>query len=85
MININIVNNKVLIDEKEYTPSTQILGVYIDITDSTSFIMGFEILTKRYSISEILLDNQSFNDSQSLKDYYYTVLDLQDPIYEDLI
>ena len=84
MINISIINNKVMIDGIEYTPSTQILGVYIDITDLTSFIMGFEIITKRYSVTEILLDGESFIDAQSLKDYYYTVLNLQDPIYENI-
>lgn len=71
-------NNKVLINGVEYTPSKEILGVYIDITDSTSFIMFFEKLNKRYNISEVELNNSTYNTSEEFKSAYYSVLNLVD-------
>jgi len=79
MINITTTNdNKVIIDDVEYTPSNEILGVYLDITDGTSFILGFEIITKRYSINEITLNGVSYNNSLDFKNEYYNILGLSD-------
>jgi hypothetical protein len=79
MINITTTNdNKVIIDDVEYTPSNEILGVYLDITDGTSFILGFEIITKRYSVSEVTLNVVSYNNSLDFKNEYYNILGLSD-------
>ena len=79
MIDITTTNdNKVIIDDVEYTPSNEILGVYLDITDGTSFILGFEIITKRYSVSELTLNGVSYNNSLDFKNEYYNILGLSD-------
>jgi len=83
MIDITTTNdNKVIIDDVEYTPSNEILGVYLDITDGTSFILGFEIITKRYSVSEVTLDSITYNTSEEFKVAYFTALNLTEIIIE---
>lgn len=78
MTEIITENNKVIINGVEYIPSKEMCGIYIDITDSTSFIMFFEKLNKRYNISEVTLNSITYNTSEEFKIAYYSVLNLVD-------